>query len=201
MTILKRTRLKIIFCCIVITILIGVWYWHWQAPYRTLISFLRALEQGDVDTIYALSSYKERNLGLTKELVERSYYQFLKPILIKQYQLMRIRRISVTSLKPELWIRQYSVPFVLYFLSADSKRIIVLSPVVRYPGEYRWCIPFSYFVYRTANAIYNDRLKSFELLHKLGFKVILNDLGDTRNVKSALDWERFIRYQYILPSQ
>lgn len=70
---MKRYRrlLRIFMTISSITLLtIGLWWWRWQAPYRTLKTFLYALEKGDINTLYNLAPPKERELKIiTPELI------------------------------------------------------------------------------------------------------------------------------------
>ena len=143
---------------IVILLLLSVlvWWWQWQAPYRTLKSFLSALEQGDVNALYNLAPPKERELKIvTPELVRYTYQKLLRPLLLERYRLVRIQRASQYSPKPEIWIRDVAVVFYLYY--RDDQGDEIKPPLVvfvsRPPGERRWFVPFSYYTYTTAHSL------------------------------------------------
>lgn len=133
------------------------WWWQWQAPYRTLISFLEALERGDIDTLYSLAPPKERKLKIvTPELISYTYQQLLRPLLLEQYQLIDIRRASLSGSRPEIWIRDVAVVFYLYYRNkSDGKEINppLVVFVSRPLGEKKWYIPFSYYVFTTAHSL------------------------------------------------
>ncbi|MDW8029433.1 MAG: hypothetical protein RMK94_13680 [Armatimonadota bacterium] len=165
---------------------IGIWWWQWQSPYRTLITFLRALHKGDVDTIYALCPVHEMKTGLTKDLVERTYRQFLKPVLLDKRELVRIQRISFHGPIPEIFIRQRIVPFLLWFKDKGTGEMkpFYIS-VVHHPEEKKWKIAFGHFILRTAWIVTNnDNFKTFTLLSYLGYKIIWGDLGNFLIVSS-----------------
>jgi len=91
--------------CFVLFAVIGFWWWQWQAPYRTLRNFLKALQHGDIETLYGLSLDKEKELGLTKEVIARIYRQCLKPVF-NHHHLIKIERQD-----RHILIRKASVSF------------------------------------------------------------------------------------------
>lgn len=176
-----KSRFKIaITIGVILTTVIGVWWWQWQAPYRTLKVFLKALQQNDIDTLYALSLDKERELGLTKEVVERIYLKCLKPALTK-HRLVRIERAD-----KGLLIREPSVDFWLWFEGLN--RPIIVSPV-RWPGSRKWRISFSSFSAGIIRFfIEEDDYRRFSLYKALGLKYIVSPRGPTYNVEFLL-WD------------
>lgn len=86
-------RKKGIVVLVSIALLVRVWWWQWQAPYRTLTIFLDALQRGDIDTLYALTPEHERRY-ISSELIARAYKQVIKPHLLSGKTLDRIHRTS-----------------------------------------------------------------------------------------------------------
>jgi len=110
-----RKRIRVIFWITGLFLLsVLAWWWQWQAPYRTLKSFLSALERGDVNTLYNLAPPKEQELKIvTPALIRHTYQKLLRPLLLERYRLVRIQRASQENPKPELWIRDVAVVFYL----------------------------------------------------------------------------------------
>ena len=155
-------------------IVIGIWWWQWQAPYRTLISFLKALQKGNIDAIYALSLDKERELGLTKEVVERIYRRCLKPALSHRH-IVRIERQNRSLL-----IREASIPFLLWFEGLN--RPIVVG-VTRWPGTRNWRISFSAFAMSITRAfVLRDDYQRYRLFRNMGLKFWVSPLGSIEDI-------------------
>jgi hypothetical protein len=152
------------------------WWWQWQAPYRTLKSFLSALERGDVNALYNLAPPKERELKIvTPELIHHTYQRLLRPMLLERYQLVRIQRASQENPKPELWIRDVAVVFYLYY--RDDKGNEIKPPLVvfvsRPPGERKWYVPFSYYVYTTAHSLIGfDETQGDAWMYRAGYRFV-----------------------------
>ncbi len=161
-------------CVSTCMIVIGIWWWQWQAPYRTLIGFLKALQKGDIDAIYALSLDKERELGLTKEVVERIYRLCLKPALSHQ-RIVRIERQNRSLL-----IHEASIPFLLWFEGLN--RPIVVG-VVRWPGTRNWRISFSAFAMDIARFfVVRDDYQRYRLFKNMGLKFWVSSLGIVEDI-------------------
>jgi hypothetical protein len=157
-------------------VIIGVWWWQWQAPYRTLMTFLSALEKGDINTLYALSPPKERELKIINlELIRYTYKKLLRPLLLDRYRLIDIKRTSPGSMKPELWIRNVAVRFYLRY--QDSQGNEIKPPLVVYvtrpPGERRWYVPFSYCVFTTAHSLIGfDETQGDAWMYRAGYRFV-----------------------------
>jgi hypothetical protein len=155
-------------------ILIGIWWWQWQAPYRTLIVFLRALQEGDINTLYALSLDKERELGLTKESVERIYHSCLKPALSHR------RIVKIERQDKRLLIREASISFLLWFEGLN--RPIVVG-VTRWPGTRKWRISFSAFAMSIARfLVLKDDLQRYKFFKNFGLKFRVGPLGTIEDI-------------------
>lgn len=171
MQMLRKRRFSLFLFVIGIpAIAVGVWWWHWQAPYRTLTAFLNALYAGNTQTLYQLTPNHERErAGVNLELVERTYRQFLKPLLDQRYQrekLVRIQRESSKNTRPRevlfyLWFQDEQYPLVIYLCLP--------------PDRQGWKVPFSYFVWLTAKGLYGNPTP---LMRRLGYeKVATTDGG------------------------
>ena len=153
-----------------------VWWWQWQAPYRTLKTFLVALERSDINTLYNLSPPKEREHKIiTPELVQYTVQHLLRPFLLDRYQLVGIRRSSPRGGKPEIWIRDTAVLFILYY--RDEKGNEISPPLVAFvsrpPEERKWYVPFSYFVYTTAHSLIGfDETQGDAWMYKAGYRFV-----------------------------
>lgn len=166
---------------------IGVWWWHWQAPYRTLIAFLYALENGDVKAMYELTPKYERRF-VKPELIQFTYRNFIKPQFLTGRRLVRIQRTSLRRpFLPELILtRVRVVRFYLWFRGKDNKEILTAVIVQRPPNERRWKVPFSTFVFNTCLGLLlvDSQQKSDVNLKKvdrsmasLGFKWVATPTG------------------------
>lgn len=167
-----RRKLWITSVILAIT-LVGVW-WVWQAPYRTLTAFVNALYAGDIKTIYELTPVHEREqtgVKLNMELVERTYRQFLKPLLDQHYpreKLVRIQRESSKNVGSRrqalfyLWFRDELYPLVIYLCHP--------------PDRQGWRVPFSYFVWLTAKGLYGNPTP---IMHQLGYEKVATADGGT----------------------
>jgi hypothetical protein len=72
---------QIAFVLIIVALVIGglVWWWNKQAPYRVARAFLDALQEGDIERLYALSDPMERHLlKLTPDNFRSAYNLLLK---------------------------------------------------------------------------------------------------------------------------
>ena len=150
-------------------ILVGVWWWIWQAPYRTLTIFVNALYTGDVKTIYELTPAHEREqAGVDKELIARTYRQFLNPLLHQRYlreRLIHIQRESSRNTRPRevlfyLWFQDEKYPLVVY--------------LCRPPDRQGWKVPFSYFVWLTAKGLYGN---PNPVMRQLGYEKVATTDG------------------------
>ncbi len=151
-----------------------VWWWHWQAPYRTLNSFLRALEMGDLDTLYSLTPvYERKYVGLDLKLIRHTYTNYLKPRFLDKHHLVRIQKF------PQLrhwWKHGREVPFFLWYQDDKGQQKVTAVSVVRPLGEEEWKVPFSYFVYCVTKTLYGaDR--ALEIAQQLGYSVIADPQG------------------------
>lgn len=164
-----------------------VWWWQWQAPYRTLKTFLVALERSDVNTIYNLAPPKERKLEIiTPDLIQYTVQHLLRPLLLDRYQLVGIRRSSTRSGRPEIWIRDTAVLFVLHHRDREGNEI---SPplvvfVSRPLGEKKWYVPFSYFVYTTAHSLIGfDETQGDAWMYRVGYRFVYLHNGGVMPLK------------------
>lgn len=162
---------------IIVACAIGVWWWQWRAPYHTLIVFLRALEAGDFDTLYALTpSYERKYVKIDTKLIRHTYANYLKPLFLSKYRLIRIQRISHSSYSPELWVRSREVPFFLWYQDNQGQLKVTAASVVRPIGEKGWKVPFSYFVYCVTKTLYGvDRV--FKVMQQLGYPTFVSPVG------------------------
>ncbi len=167
----KRRRLVYIITLSSVVMVVAIYWWHWQAPYRKLRLFLRALETGDIQTLYSLTPkrYERQICGLTPELIDKTYQQVLKP-LFSEYRLVYIRRTSMSGLIPEIWIRSHVVPFQLKFRNRQGKTLFVLADVVWYHDE-GWVVPWGIFVWKLLINTYG-REQADVLMVGLGYDLI-----------------------------
>ncbi len=151
----------------VILVIVLIWWWQWYAPYRTLKVFLSALERGDVNTLYSLSPPKERQLKIiTPDLIRTTYQTLLRPRLLERYQLVRIKRGS-----PE----DAAVVFYLYYQDEQGNEIKppLVVFIIRPPGERRWYIPFSYYVFTTAHSLIGfDETEGDAWMYRIGYRFV-----------------------------
>ncbi len=159
--VLRTKRLKISILTIVILSAVGLWWWRWQAPYRTLIVFMDALYVGDIQKIYELMpAHEKEKASVGIELVEQAYRQFLKPLLEQRYRrekLIRIQREKAAFTRPR------EVLFYLWFQGECLP-----------PDRQGWRVPFSYFVWLTAKGIYGD---PNPIMRQLGYKKVATTDG------------------------
>jgi len=112
-------------------IVTGIWYWIWQAPYRTLTVFVDALYVGDTQKIYELMPAHEKgkaSVGI--ELVERTYHQFLKPLLEQKYsreKIIHIQREKAAFTRPRealfyIWFQGEKHPLVIYLCLPSDRQ-------------------------------------------------------------------------------
>jgi len=150
-------------------IVTGIWYWIWQAPYRTLTVFVDALYVGDTQKIYELMPAHEKgkaSVGI--ELVERTYHQFLKPLLEQKYsreKIIHIQREKTAFTRPRealfyIWFQGEKHPLVIYLCLPSDRQ--------------GWRVPFSYFVWLTAKGIYGD---PNPVMRQLGYKKVATTDG------------------------
>jgi hypothetical protein len=152
----------------VIATVVGVWWWQWQAPYRTLTTFVDALYKGNTKTLYDLTPYHERHI-VTEETVETTYLRFLKPLLNDHFPKSRLIRIGRFSDRPR------TVIFYLWFREQDKPLVIYLC----YPPDRQgWRVPFSYFVWLNAKGLYGD-LNADYIMYRLGYRQVATPEGDT----------------------
>jgi len=173
---ISQLRKRFLFVSGMVLLVIGVWWWQWQAPYRTLMTFLVALEKGDIETLYALTPQAEREYKIvTPDLIRKTYQYLLRPQLIERYQLVRIERTSPKGPKPEIWIRSVAVRFYLYYQDAKGNKIEppLVVYVTRPPEDRRWRIPFSYYVYTTAHSLIGfDETQGDAWMYRAGYRFV-----------------------------
>jgi hypothetical protein len=194
----KKRKLAYIITLSIMVIIVTIYWWHWQAPYRKLRLFLRALEVGDIQTLYNLTPkrYERQICGLTLELIDKTYQQVLKP-LFREYRLVSIRRTSRSSPIPEIWIRSYVVPFRLRFHNSQGKTLFTVAEVIWYREEV-WTVPWGIFVWKLLIAAYG-REQADVLMVGLGYDLIHGPHpGDVLSVKRDLS---LIRTGKIKPHQ
>jgi len=200
-----QRRAKALLIVTVVLAAVGVWWWQWQAPYRTLTAFLVALQRGDVSSLYALTPNYERRF-VTPELVARAYTQVIKPQLLEGKKIDRIWRTSLRKFFPELWLgRVRSVRFYLWVRDQQGRRQLTAIIVQRPPIEERWRVPFSTFVVNTLVGMYvaqggaADKAFdwAFETMRRLGFQFVASPEGST--VSTSLT-EAMGHQQRVMPS-
>ncbi|MCS3921147.1 hypothetical protein Q2T83_01470 [Fervidibacter sacchari] len=176
---MKRYRrlLRIFMTISSITLLtIGLWWWRWQAPYRTLKTFLYALEKGDINTLYNLAPPKERELKIiTPELIRYTCQNLLHPLLFAKYRLVSIERTSPEGMRSEIFIRNVAVRFYLYYRDDQGNEIKppLVVYVTRPPGERRWYVPFSYYVFTTAHSLIGfDETQGDAWMYRAGYRFV-----------------------------
>lgn len=181
----RKTKIVFAAGCVAL-IITGIWWWRWQSPYKTLLTFLRALERGDLETIYNLAPSKERNYRIiTPELIQKTYNLLLRQ-LVSNYRLVRIQRTSLHSLKPEFWIYSRAVRFYLYY--CDDKGNFINPPLVVYvtypPDDRCWRIPFSYFVFTTAHSLIGfDETQGDAWMYRVGYRFVYLHNGGVMPLK------------------
>ncbi len=164
----------------------GIYWWYWQAPSRVVRKFLRALEAGDIQTIYNLTPkrYEQQLCGLTPELIEKTYQKILKPLL-SEYRLVKVHRASRSSPIPEIWLRSHEVPFWLWFRNRQGKTLFTGVHAVWYRDE-GWRVPWGIFVWKLLIAAYG-REQADVLMIGLGYDLIHTSApGDVLSVKTDL---------------
>ncbi len=156
-------------------IVIGIWWWKWQEPYRVLSAFLKALQQGDIDTVYTLSLDKEKELGLTQDIVKSIYYQCLKPALT-HHRLIKIERQN-----KNLLICEASITFRLWFEGLNRP---ILVGVTQWPGTRKWRISFSSFTIGiTRFFLVKDDYQCYRLFRNLGLKFRVSPQGPIEDIE------------------
>lgn len=182
----KRHKIAYIIAFSGVAIIVAIYWWHWQAPSRTLRLFLRALQVGDIQTLYNLTPkrYERQICGLTPDLIDKTYQRILKPLL-SEYRLVGIRRTSRSSLIPEIWLRSHEVPFWLWFRNSQGKTLFTTAHVVWYHDE-GWVVPWGIFVWKLLIAAYG-REQADILMVGLGYDLIHSSLpGDVFSVRRDL---------------
>ncbi len=165
---MTRKRLWTLVVTAAVATAVGVWWWQWSAPYRTLTAFMDALYAGNITTLHALTPTHEQKLaGVTPQLVEKTYRQFLKPLLEQRFpheRLMRIQRQNSGHRREVL--------FYLWFQGEQHPLVVYLC---RPPDRQGWRVPFSYFVWLTAKGEYG---RATPIMRQLGYeKVATTDGG------------------------
>ncbi len=165
---------RLLLLCPLCLIVVGVW-WVWQAPYRTLTTFLEALYAGDCKTIYNLTPNYERRYGIvTLELIERTYSQFLKPYLLTDFPRHRLIQIQHDSDRPRS---------LIFYLRFSGQERLLLVYLCNPPGRERWKVPFSYFVWLNAK-LYGD---ANTIMRQLGYERVATPEGSAFSLK---EWWR-----------
>ncbi len=199
----RRTKALLIVTAVLAAV--GVWWWQWQAPYRTLTAFLVALQRGDVSSLYALTPNYERRF-VTPELVARAYTQVIRPQLLEGKKIDRIWRTSLRKFFPELWLgRVRSVRFYLWVRDQRGKEQLTAIIVQRPPIEEQWRVPFSTFLVNTlvgmyvAQGVASDKAfdRAFEAVRHLGFQFVASPEGST--ISTSLT-EAMRHQQQVMPS-
>jgi len=183
-----RRRIKALLIFTAVLTAVGVWWWQWQAPYRTLTAFLDALQRGDVAALYALTPAYERRF-LTPTLIAHAYEQVIKPQLLNEKKIDRIWRTSLRGFFPDLWLgRVRSVRFYLWVQDQRSNKKQLTAIIVQCPPiEERWRVPFSTFLVNTLVGAYVAQGGSadkafdwaFETVRRLGFQFVASPEGST----------------------
>jgi hypothetical protein len=158
----------VLIALIVTAIVVGVWWWRWQAPYRTLTTFIDVLYNGNIKALYDLMPYHERHI-VTEDMVEITYFRFLKPLLSDHFPKSRLIHIEHFSERPRIVI------FYLWFREQDKPLVIYLC----YPPDRQgWKVPFSYFIWLNAKGLYGD-LNADQIMYRLGYQRVATPEGDT----------------------
>lgn len=167
-------RKWLIVSVVVLIVSVFVAWWHWQAPYRVLNSFLKALETGDLKTLYDLTpAYERKYVGLDIKLIQHTYTNYLEPRLLSKYRLVWIQRAS----RPRYWWKQdREVVFFLWYRGNEGQLKVTAVSVVRPLFEEKWKVPFSYFVYCVAKTL-DGVDRALEITRQLGYQVIADPQG------------------------
>jgi len=160
---------------VIVAIIVGVWWWRWSAPYRTLTVFINALYSGDVKTLYALTPEHERRI-LNMELINRLYLQIIKPLLGDEFPQSSMTRVQRSSERPGIvnYLWPKLVIFYLWFKDHD-KPFVVYTYLYRQQG---WKVPFTYFVWLNAKGLYGDDTANF-MMRRLGCLRVATPGGGT----------------------
>lgn len=169
----KRKWLVVSVLLLIITGISTIW-WYWRAPYRVLNSFLKALETGDLNTLYNLTpAYERKYVGLDIRLIRHTYVNYLKPRFLNRYRLIWIQRASQLRY---WWKHGREVSFFLWYRNDKGSLKVTAISVVKPLGEEEWRVPFSYFVYCVTKTLYGvDRV--LEITRQLGYPVIADPQG------------------------
>jgi hypothetical protein len=182
---------RIVFGLIIVALVIGglVWWWNKQAPYRVARAFLDALQEGDIERLYALSDPMERHLLKLTPDNFRSAYNLLLKSFVEEWRWKKLR--------PHPYARQYRFflppdyfPIYITYEAKDGRRRGELI-VPRWTEE-GWRVSlgrFIYFLYLQPDEIPKATKREVLLrLLKSGFYAFPTEHGEIFNIPTALDW-------------
>jgi len=166
-----------------------VWWWNKQAPYRVARAFLDALQEGDIERLYALSDPMERHLlKLTPENF-RSAYNLLLKSFFEEWRWKELRPTFETRRYRFTLPPDYFPIFVIYE-AKDGRRL--QSGIIPRWTEEGWRVSlgrFIYFLYLQPDEIPKATKREVLLrLLKSGFYAFPTEHGDIYSVPTALDW-------------
>jgi len=173
----------------VFLVVIGLIWWWWckQAPYRVARAFLNALQEGNIEGLYALSDPMERNLlKLTPENFRSAYNLLLKPFF-EEWRWKELRQPAFEARLYRFTLPPDYFPIYVTYEAKDGRRLR-RGFILRWTEE-GWRISlgrFVYFLYEEASKA-TKREVLLRLL-KSGFYAFPTERGDIYSVPTALDW-------------
>jgi len=163
----------IVLVALCVAIAVGVWWWVWRAPYRTLTAFVEALYNGDIKTLYSFVPEHERQI-VTVDLMRTTYLRFLRSLLDRHFPKPLLVRVERFSDRPR------EVIFYLRFQERDKPLVIYLC----YPPDRQgWKVPFSYFIWLNVKGIYGDTYAN-SIMKRLGYQRVATPDGGTFALRS-----------------
>ncbi|MFA0743313.1 MAG: hypothetical protein LASZOEIN_000086 [Candidatus Fervidibacter sp.] len=182
---------RIVFGLIIVALVIGglVWWWNKQAPYRVARAFLDALQEGDIERLYALSDPMERHLLKLTPDNFRSAYNLLLKSFVEKWRWKKLRP------HPEARLYRFTLPpdcfpiYITYEAKDGRRREELIIP--RWTEE-GWRVSlgrFIYFLYLQPDEIPKATKREVLLrLLKSGFYAFPTERGNIYSIPIALDW-------------